>query len=548
MKALIPAVLLSLVFPASASAEAGDVVGKWIDPSDGQLVVSVYGEGAAEQVRQSGSRVQVVSRGRAELDGIVRRVGSIAAGPTGVTSWGIDPVSAQVVVRTVAAADADLVARIRGFGEAVRVVVDAAAPVQQAGEVRTGSPWWPGSETYCSVGFGATDSGGGKHFLTAGHCTNDANQAAYGQISQQNRVGTSNVGGSRSVNAREGDMGVVAVTEAGWALSPSVNTWGGGAVTVAGFVEPVVGQSTCHSGNTSKWQCGRVTAVNQTINYGSVVVEGLATTTACSKGGDSGGGWLVGDKAVGLHSGGQSSCEPGGADNQSIFQPVGEALKKWGLTLVTGDPGGDTEAPSVPGNLRATGVTSSSVALGWDAATDNVGVTGYDVYRGEEVVASSEGTSVSVAGLAADTEYSFVVRARDAAGNRSGASAVVTARTAKGDTGARTFSNGKAFAIRDFAVAVSPVRSTASGSAAAPVTVVVDAVHTCQEDLNITLVGPSGRYYSLQRAGGFECHAFPGTRTFTVRTSEQAGGNWTLRIGDNGPGDVGTLNSWSVTV
>ncbi|WHT19122.1 proprotein convertase P-domain-containing protein [Crossiella sp. CA-258035] len=456
--------------------------------------------------------------------------------------------SAQVVVRTIASADASVVERVRAFGEAVRVVVDAAAPVQQGGEVRTGNPWWPGSESNCSVGFGATDSGGGKHFLTAGHCTNDVNQAAYGQSGQQNRIGTSNFGGSRSVNAREGDMGVVSVTEPGWSLSPAVNTWGGAAVTVAGVVEPVVNQAVCHSGNTSKWQCGRVTAVNQTINYGNVVIEGLATTTACSKGGDSGGGWLVGDKAVGLHSGGQSSCEPGGADNQSIFQPVGEALKKWGLTLVTGGSSGDTEAPSVPGNLRATGSTSSSVALAWDAATDNVGVTGYDVYRGDAVVASAEGTSATVSGLTADTEYSFVVRARDAAGNRSGASAAVTARTAKGDAGARTFSNANAYPIRDFAVAVSPVRSTAGGVAAVPVTVVVNASHTCQEDLNINLVGPSGRYYSLHRAGGFECHAFPGSRTFTVRTSEQAGGNWVLWIGDNGAGDTGTLSSWSISV
>ncbi|WP_338043410.1 carbohydrate-binding protein, partial [Nonomuraea lactucae] len=48
---------------------------------------------------------------------------------------------------------------------------------------------------------------------------------------------------------------------------------------------------------------------------------------------------------------------------------------------VTGG-GGDTEAPSVPGNLRSTGVTSNSVSLAWNASTDNVGVTGYNVYRG----------------------------------------------------------------------------------------------------------------------------------------------------------------------
>ncbi|MBP2475932.1 streptogrisin C [Crossiella equi] len=438
---------------------------------------------------------------------------------------------------------------IEAIGEAVRVVEDSRAPVQQAGQVRTGSPWWPGGESNCSVGFPATDANGGKHFVTAGHCTNDVSQPAYGQSGQQNRIGTSNLGGGRSVNAREGDMGVVAVAEAGWELSASVNTWGSAAVTVAGVVEPIVGQDVCHSGNTSKWQCGKITAVNQTINYGNVVVEGLTTTTACSLGGDSGGGWLVGDKAVGLHSGGQSSCEPGGADNQSIFQPVGEALRKWGLTLVTGGSTGDTEVPSTPGTPRATGSTGDSISLAWNVSTDNVGVTGYEVEREGTVVASSASASATVSGLSADTEYTFTVRARDAAGNRSAASAAVTARTAKDPGGARTFSNGTAFPIRDFAVAASPVRSTATGAAGNPVTVVVNASHTCQQDLNVTLVGPSGRSYPLQRAGGYPCTAFPEGRTYSVRpVDEQAAGSWVLRIGDNGPGDSGTLTGWSVTV
>ena len=54
---------------------------------------------------------------------------------------------------------------------------------------------------------------------------------------------------------------------------------------------------------------------------------------------------------------------------------------------VTGGQGGaDTTPPSAPGNLRVTGTTASSVSLAWNAATDNVGVTGYDVYRGGTAV------------------------------------------------------------------------------------------------------------------------------------------------------------------
>ncbi|MFB9622175.1 glycosyl hydrolase 2 galactose-binding domain-containing protein [Nonomuraea helvata] len=100
------------------------------------------------------------------------------------------------------------------------------------------------------------------------------------------------------------------------------------------------------------------------------------------------------------------------------------------LTVPTGPP--DTESPSVPGNLRTTGKTSSSVSLAWDAATDNVGVTGYDVYNGTALATTVTGTTATVSGLAAGTAYTFTVRARDAAGNSSGPSNAVTETTGSG--------------------------------------------------------------------------------------------------------------------
>ncbi|MEV4163306.1 carbohydrate-binding protein, partial [Nonomuraea dietziae] len=58
-------------------------------------------------------------------------------------------------------------------------------------------------------------------------------------------------------------------------------------------------------------------------------------------------------------------------------QPGWEPPNVPALWKTTGGGGGDTTAPSVPGNLRSTGVTSSTVALAWNASTDNVAVTGY---------------------------------------------------------------------------------------------------------------------------------------------------------------------------
>src|SRR5256886_69696 len=79
----------------------------------------------------------------------------------------------------------------------------------------------------------------------------------------------------------------------------------------------------------------------------------------------------------------------------------------------------DTQAPSSPTNLAATAVSSSQIDLSWSPATDNVGVTGYRVYRNGTLVASPTGTSVSIVGLSASTTYSFTVSAVDAAGNTS---------------------------------------------------------------------------------------------------------------------------------
>ncbi|OAB27089.1 carbohydrate-binding protein [Paenibacillus macquariensis subsp. defensor] len=91
--------------------------------------------------------------------------------------------------------------------------------------------------------------------------------------------------------------------------------------------------------------------------------------------------------------------------------------------------GGDTQTPTVPTNVSVTETTSSSVSLSWTASTDNVGVTGYDVYKGTMFVQTVTGTTATVTGLAVSTAYSFSIVAKDAAGNLSAASAVVNATT-----------------------------------------------------------------------------------------------------------------------
>ncbi|OGS63259.1 MAG: secretion protein [Flavobacteria bacterium GWF1_32_7] len=89
----------------------------------------------------------------------------------------------------------------------------------------------------------------------------------------------------------------------------------------------------------------------------------------------------------------------------------------------------DTTAPT-SSTLSASGTTTSSTNLSWTTATDNVSVTGYDVYQNGVFKTSTTTTSLIVNGLTAATTYNFYVKAKDAAGNISVASNTVTVTTA----------------------------------------------------------------------------------------------------------------------
>jgi len=128
---------------------------------------------------------------------------------------------------------------------------------------------------------------------------------------------------------------------------------------------------------------------------------------------------------------------------QAGFEPwvggVGLAVTAFSASI-GGGGGGDTQAPTTPGTPSASGITSSSINLSWSGSSDNVGVTGYDIYRATgsgsfASVGTSTGTSFTNSGLSASTTYRYQVRARDAAGNTSGFSSAVTATTSAGGGG-----------------------------------------------------------------------------------------------------------------
>ena len=95
------------------------------------------------------------------------------------------------------------------------------------------------------------------------------------------------------------------------------------------------------------------------------------------------------------------------------------------------NPAPDTQAPSAPTNLVVSNLTETSLNLAWSASSDNVGVSGYDVFKNGVKLNSTQitSTSYSVSGLTAGTNYVFFVKANDAAGNSSGNSNTVNPTT-----------------------------------------------------------------------------------------------------------------------
>ena len=107
----------------------------------------------------------------------------------------------------------------------------------------------------------------------------------------------------------------------------------------------------------------------------------------------------------------------------------------------------DTTPPSTPTGLAASGTTSTSTVLNWNASTDNVGVTGYNVFRNGTQVGTSATTGYTDTGLTASTSYSYTVKAHDAAGNISAASNTATTTTGSAGTGGGTIDTTKWYEV-----------------------------------------------------------------------------------------------------
>ena len=89
----------------------------------------------------------------------------------------------------------------------------------------------------------------------------------------------------------------------------------------------------------------------------------------------------------------------------------------------------DTQAPTVPTGLTAMAVSSSQINLLWNASTDNVVITGYNIYRNGSKITTTGSTSYNDTGLNPSTSYTYMVSAYDAVPNTSTQSSSISTTT-----------------------------------------------------------------------------------------------------------------------
>ncbi len=188
---------------------------------------------------------------------------------------------------------------------------------------------------------------------------------------------------------------------------------------------------------------------------------------------------------------------------------------------VGGGGGGDTQAPTTPGAVSASSITQTGVTLSWAGSTDNVGVTGYEVFQNNTLAATVTGTSATLTNLTCNTAYTFKVRAKDAAGNNSAFTANTSITTAVCDT-----------------QTCATVRTQAESFTAQSGTKI-------EENSRLAFIN-NGDWadYSVN----VPC---TGTYTFVVRVAtEKAGGTLTLKKGATNLGSVAvtTTGSWTTWV
>ncbi len=267
-------------------------------------VVNVLDQAAADQAARAGAQARLVKHSSASLAGAQNALQALPA--VTHTAIGLDPTTNQVVLTVADAAKGTeaLLKAAASLGDRVRVE-------RVAGEMHTAiynGEAITGGGTRCSAGFN-TNRGGQNYLIDAGHCTRAVSQW--------------NVGPSQGSSFPGNDYGLIRNTTG--SAPGAVTLWNGSTQPISSAGTATVGQRISKSGSTTHLTSGSVQRTNVTVNYAEGSVSQLIQTNALVNPGDSGGCLFAGSVGLGITSG------KGGSS--SYFQPVGEALSAYGVTL-----------------------------------------------------------------------------------------------------------------------------------------------------------------------------------------------------------------------
>jgi streptogrisin D len=286
------------------TASLGDrAAGGYLDAA-AKPVVNVLDQAAADQVVAAGGQARLVGHSSSALASAQSALQALPV--VAHTSIGLDPKTNQVVLTVSdAAKGTEALLRAAGsLGDRVRVE-------RTTGEMHTAiynGEAITGGGTRCSVGFN-TNRGGQNYILDAGHCTR--------------AVATWNVGPSQGSSFPTNDYGLIRNTTG--SAPGAVTLWNGSTQRISSAGTATVGQRISKSGSTTQLTSGSVQRLNVTVNYAEGSVYQLIQTNALVNPGDSGGCLFAGSVGLGITSGKGSGT--------SYFQPVGEALSAYGVTL-----------------------------------------------------------------------------------------------------------------------------------------------------------------------------------------------------------------------
>nr|WP_324257513.1 hypothetical protein [Cellvibrio fontiphilus] len=190
--------------------------------------------------------------------------------------------------------------------------------------------------------------------------------------------------------------------------------------------------------------------------------------------------------------------------------------------------------PSAPRALRLLAVTAQNALLSWDASTDDVGLSRYEIRRDGIAISTTNASNLEFedTNLKANTYYTYTVRAIDIAGHRSNFSNSLIVKTAAaGSATSSAKSSTQSSSGMSSSLATTSASSSSQTSSGAPSSASSSSI-AMNGNLRVTWTIPSqrenGTYLELHEISGYEIRYKPANSSSYI--SEIINSNTTTQL------------------